>query len=269
MEVNFTFGGEGKEDQLSGLAKELGGEEQVTVWKAPVDKGWASGMDPEFRIDGNAIISRFSETKSNQKDFTIVSHQVLRFSEQRTAHRLLLRCEKNNRYVSFVNLHLHHMVEDPEIRNEQVLTLGKWLEERDQEDFSQIRSSTAKRSCIACCYNSSCRKFPEYTIVVGDYNSPPNEPAYHSMKQMGFLSAHELFHGKEPESTFPSGLQAPTMDTDEPGTFDYIFIKTCCSPLVSQYEIVSVSVGANQPLPDDPTMYPSDHLSISAQFVIS
>lgn len=70
-------------------------------------------------------------------------------------------------------------------------------------------------------------------------------------------------HGSEPQLTFPTGLQAEFMDTDPPGTFDYIFVKG------SGFEIKSCDVLAKQCLQSDPTIYGSDHMAIAAQIEIT
>ena len=71
----------------------------------------------------------------------------------------------------------------------------------------------------------------------------------------GFRSAFAEANGAEPAVTWPSGLQAPAMDTDgEPGCLDYIWVRGA----------VRVDVGAARVRParsaTDPTLYPSDHL---------
>ena len=62
---------------------------------------------------------------------------------------------------------------------------------------------------------------------MGDFNAEPGSPAYNLMtsEEAGFKSAHFTVHGKEPETTFPTGLQAEFMDVDPPMCLDYIFYK--------------------------------------------
>ncbi len=56
-------------------------------------------------------------------------------------------------------------------------------------------------------------------MYLGDFNAPPSEPAYAELGAgLGLASAHVVAHGTEPDHTFPTGLQAPTMDTDPPLT---------------------------------------------------
>ena len=74
---------------------------------------------------------------------------------------------------------------------------------------------------------------------------------------MGYTSAMKQYHGEEPEKTFPAGLKAPYMDTDPPGTFDYIFIKGRCN-------ILDARVAGHEPAKNDHTIYGSDHMAIVA-----
>jgi hypothetical protein len=61
--------------------------------------------------------------------------------------------------------------------------------------------------------------------------------------------------------TWPSGLQAPGMDTDgEPGCLDYIWI-------VGAVRVASARLAWDRPAVGDPTLYPSDHLGLVAELV--
>ena len=58
--------------------------------------------------------------------------------------------------------------------------------------------------------------------------STPSRPSrpYARMRAAGFRSAYAEANGAEPAVTWPSGLQAPGMDTDgEPGCLDYIWVR--------------------------------------------
>jgi hypothetical protein len=58
--------------------------------------------------------------------------------------------------------------------------------------------------------------------------------------------------------TWPSGIIAPAMDTDgEPGCLDYIWLRGAARP-------VAARLAWDRPAVDDPSLYPSDHLGISA-----
>ena len=64
------------------------------------------------------------------------------------------------------------------------------------------------------------------TILMGDFNADPAEPSPARLRAAGFRSAFEEANGAEPAVTWPSGLQAPAMDTDgEPECLDYIWVR--------------------------------------------
>ena len=102
--------------------------------------------------------------------------------------------------LRLVNTHLHHMIgaEHDQIRAGQADALLTWLAGLPTVDA---------------------------TIVTGDFNADPLEPTYARMIDGGFRSAYREANGAEPDVTWPSGLQAPAMDTDgEPGCLDYIWV---------------------------------------------
>jgi endonuclease/exonuclease/phosphatase family metal-dependent hydrolase len=79
------------------------------------------------------------------------------------------------------------------------------------------------------------------------------------MLEAGFRSAHVEANGAEPAVTWPSGIQAPGMDADgEPGCLDYIWVR---GPIT----VESCRLEFDRPAVDDPTLYPSDHLGLSAR----
>src|SRR5690349_8688007 len=99
----------------------------------------------------------------------------------------------------FVVTHLHHVTADEAERDDQVRQLVEWA--------SAGPSSDAQ-------------------VVVGDFNAEPDEPASERMRAAGFRSAFAESNGADAEVTWPSGLQAPGMDTDgPPGCLDYIWIR--------------------------------------------
>ena len=58
--------------------------------------------------------------------------------------------------------------------------------------------------------------------------------------------------------TWPSGLQAPAMDTDgDPDCLDYIWVRGTIA--VDDCRLVF-----DRPAVDDPTLYPSDHRGLAA-----
>jgi endonuclease/exonuclease/phosphatase family metal-dependent hydrolase len=132
--------------------------------------------------------------------------------------------------LDFVVTHLHHLVPDESAREEQAQALAAWLADAEGP-----------------------------LVVVGDFNAEPSEPAYAVMGEAGFRSAHAEANGAEPASTWPSGIQAPGMDTDgEPGCLDYVWVR---GPIT----VAECSLAFDRPAVDDPTLYPSDHFGLKAR----
>ena len=127
--------------------------------------------------------------------------------------------------------HLHHLTADEAIRDEQAAALLDWL-------------ATSPRS--------------EAEVVVGDFNAGPDEPAYRRMVAAGFRSAHVESNGAEPAVTWPSGIQAPGMDTQGPAEcLDYIWLRGSAMAETCR-------LAFDRPAADDPSLYPSDHLGLLA-----
>jgi endonuclease/exonuclease/phosphatase family metal-dependent hydrolase len=127
--------------------------------------------------------------------------------------------------------HLHHEVEAAAERDAQAAILLDWIDGSPPADA---------------------------VVAMGDFNADPLEPAYARMQAAGFRSAYAEANGAEPAVTWPSGIIAPAMDTDgEPGCLDYIWLRGAARP-------VAARLAWDRPAVDDPTLYPSDHLGISA-----
>jgi endonuclease/exonuclease/phosphatase family metal-dependent hydrolase len=160
----------------------------------------------------------------------VLAHETLPLSTGRTAQRVLLALE--GKTLWFANTHLHHVPGEPAVREEQAMAICRWMAEAPAADA---------------------------TFIVGDFNTPPFEPAYTVMVGAGYSSAMKAVHGKEPDVTWPSGIQAETMDTDgDPNCLDYIW---CAGDV----RVVSAKLTANQHPPEDATIYPSDHFAIVAE----
>ena len=165
----------------------------------------------------------------------IQAHEELRLSHGRVAHRALILLP-GQETLWFANTHLHHVPGEPEARAEQATAMCDWMAAAPAADA---------------------------TIITGDFNSPPFEPAYGIMSARGCRSAHLEANGAEPLVTWPSGIQAPTMDTDgDPNCFDYIW-------LAGRARALAARVAANRHPDGDPTLYPSDHFAIVAEVEIA
>jgi endonuclease/exonuclease/phosphatase family metal-dependent hydrolase len=131
--------------------------------------------------------------------------------------------------------HLHHVTEHEDLRDDQARTLLDWLAVGPQGDG---------------------------LLVMGDFNAEPDEPTYARMQDAGFRSAHREANGAEPAVTWPSGLGAPAKDTDgQPGCLDYIWLR-------GAIEVDSCALAFDRPAVGDPTLYPSDHLGLSARITL-
>jgi len=95
-------------------------------------------------------------------------------------------------------------------------------------------------------------------IVVGDFNAGPLEPAHARMRAAGFASAYAVANGSEPLVTWPSGLQAPAMDTNgQADCLDYVWVRGAVAAEDARLVFDRPAVG-------DPTLYPSDHFGVAA-----
>jgi endonuclease/exonuclease/phosphatase family metal-dependent hydrolase len=152
----------------------------------------------------------------------------------RAAHRVTLALPGGSTLV-FAVVHLHHPPDAHRERLAQVEALLTWLDAGPAHDA---------------------------LLTVGDFNADPREPAHARMREAGFRSAFAEANGGEPAVTWPSGLQAPAMDTDgEPDCLDYIWMR-------GAVEVEDAHLVFDRPAVGDPTLYASDHVGIAAHLRI-
>lgn len=230
------------------------------VYPTHLTQPYLSDNDFSFRIDGNCI---FVVESNSPKIFSpmvpissvssvsfvkILSHDELILSSVRNAQRLVLSLPYSNVIISFTNVHLHHLLtpSDTLIRLDQIQKTLEWIQEHD------TRQSVA------------------ISIFVGDFNCSPQEIGYHEILAAGYHSAYSVTHGgQEPSLTFPTGLQAPTMDTDGPITCDYIFLKNSTLSTVPVRGVIdSCELFGHLSHPQDSTLYPSDHVGVRARLKV-
>lgn len=174
---------------------------------------------PEY---GNSLLARAS--------LVATDHDRLDLGMARSAHRVRITLSGGTRLL-FAVTHLHNTPGDQEVRLGQVGRLLEWLDAAPEHDA---------------------------LILVGDFNADPREPAYAAMGAAGFTSAYAAANGAEPPVTWPSGLQAPAMDTDgEPRCIDYIWVR-------GAVEVKDARLVFDRPAVGDPTLFPSDHFGIAA-----
>ena len=154
----------------------------------------------------------------------------LELGSARAAHRVLVELPGGTRLV-FAVTHLHHVPADAGVRAAQVDALLGWLDGSPAHDA---------------------------LIVVGDFNAAPEEAGAVRMRDAGFRSAYAEANGGDPAVTWPSGLQAPAMDTDgDPACLDYIWVR-------GAVDVEDARLFADRPAVGDPTLYPSDHVGVAA-----
>jgi endonuclease/exonuclease/phosphatase family metal-dependent hydrolase len=186
-------------------------------------RGWAGR--PEY---GNSLLVR--------EPLVAAGMDRLDLDLNRSAQRSVVALPGGSSVLVVVT-HLHHLTPDEAQRDEQVAAILAWLDAPDAPAA-------------------------DATIVMGDFNADPDEPAPARLKAAGFRSAYESANGAEPATTWPSGLQAPAMDTDgPPECLDYIWVRGAA-------RVESARLAFDRPDPEDPTIYPSDHLGISARLEI-
>ena len=95
--------------------------------------------------------------------------------------------------------HLHHLVPDEAMRDEQAAALSTWLEAAPATDAGRGRRLQRRAGGADVRADAS---------------------------RAGFRSASAEANGADPAVTWPSGLQAPAMDTDgDPDCLDYIWVR--------------------------------------------
>lgn len=95
-------------------------------------------------------------------------------------------------------------------------------------------------------------------VICGDFNTTADSDAIEQLVPAGFVSAHAERHGSEPERTFPTPLR-PEVFARRPGeVIDFIFVDP------RQLAVRDCRVTLDQPDPDNPALFPSDHAGLVA-----
>lgn len=189
------------------------------------ERRYASFRGPADRPEyGNALLV------ADELATTVTGVERLDLGLGRSALRLVLRLD--DRTTALVGVtHFHHVPADEAERDEQARRLLEWIAAGPVTDIQ---------------------------VVVGDFNAEPDEPAVERIRSHGYRSAYAEANGAEPDVTWPSGLQAPAMDTDgDPGCLDYIWLR-------GDVRARSARLAFDRPAVGEPTLYPSDHLGIVA-----
>ena len=204
---------------------------QEVVYPMQQDRLLAAGTPDEYAIHrGWAGRPEYGNSLLVRAPLAADGVERLDLGHQRAAHRVAMTLPDGGSLLVAVT-HLHHRVPDATLRDEQAALLVAWLD--------AAPSTTAQ-------------------VVMGDFNADPAEPAYGRMVGAGFRSAYAEVTGTEPGVTWPSGLQAPAMDTDgDPSCLDYIWLR-------GSARAAHARLWADRPAADDPTLFPSDHFGVVA-----
>jgi endonuclease/exonuclease/phosphatase family metal-dependent hydrolase len=145
----------------------------------------------------------------------------------RTAQCIII--DLNGKPITIANTHLHHKpYRDEAIRLPQMLSVLEWL--------------AAQNTPL---------------ILMGDMNAAPQSETIQTAKQH-LQSAYEVIHGCEPDATFPTPLRDGEILA--PRTIDYIF---CTASL----QVLDAKRIADNPHPDNPVLYPSDHYGLYSEII--
>lgn len=162
--------------------------------------------------------------------------QAVELGEQRVALVLdvPIRPEgESARYLRVVTTHLHWVPDEPQKRLAQVRRLMDWLDGHRKDV-----SLTA-------------------TVIAGDLNATPDEPACGALRDAGFRSAYAMVHGAEPDWTYPSPATPKDIAVRSPSCIDYIW-------LFGAVGARSAGTAFGKPAMNDASLYPSDHRGIMA-----
>ena len=194
----------------------------------------AAGVGHYATIRGWAGRTEYGNSLLVREQLATRDHERLDLGLGRAAHRVRIDLP-GTRSVLVAATHLHAVPADEAIRERQASGLVEWLAAAEPADA---------------------------TVVMGDFNAEPGEPAYALMVEAGFRSAFAEANGADPAVTWPSGLQAPALDTDgPPGCLDYIWVRGAVA-------VTDARLVFDRPHADDATLYPSDHVGIAAHIAI-
>ena len=198
------------------------------------------------RVIGSAGVGRYESTRGwagrpeygnamlVKEPLVAIDAERVDLGLTRSAVRSRLDLEGGASVVAVVT-HLHHVTADEAERDEQARLLIDWLADAPAADG---------------------------IVVVGDFNAEPVEPSYARMRTAGFRSAYFEANRAEPDVTWPSGLDAPAIDTDgPPGCLDYIWVRGAVA-------VDSCRLAFDRPAIGDPGLYPSDHLGLAARLTV-
>ncbi len=215
---------------MAALQPDLMGLQEV-VYPMQQDRLLGSAGEARYAaVRGWAGRPEYGNSMLIREHLAVGDYDRLDLGLTRSAHRVRVALPGGGRLL-FAVTHLHHPPQAHAERLAQIGQLLAWLDGSPQH---------------------------EAMVLVGDFNADPGEPAYASLGAAGFRSAYLEANGHEPPVTWPSGLQAPAMDTDgDPDCLDYIWLR-------GAVEAEDARLVFDRADALDPTLYPSDHVGIAA-----
>jgi endonuclease/exonuclease/phosphatase family metal-dependent hydrolase len=230
----------GESSNAHWLADQLNQTQELTEKGPPYQVFLCPKTGIFSKKEGIAILSRLPVKHHESLDL---------LSQNRVAQLVCVRI--NNRYFLLVNGHFYWQPGASKARQKQIELILDFL---DTQPVDQP------------------------IVVCGDFNSIPETPAIERMCQY-FDSAYKFANNYEPDYTCPTPLPKPISiqlrtqivwrlglrskpDPEWRGTLDYIFVDPRL--LTQECRIV-----LNQPAPDNPEIYPSDHFGLWATIKVN
>ena len=164
----------------------------------------------------------------------VLFHEIRRLTYHRVVHALGL-ARSSGASVTIVNTHLHHPDGPPGQRM-------RLHQARDVLSFVEALPAT------------------DATVLLGDLNATPDEPALALLFAEGFRSATREVGLGDP-ATFPSGLVAPTIYRGPGVCIDYVLVR-------GSVRVIEARLAFDQPSAEDPGLFPSDHRGLLADLAL-
>jgi endonuclease/exonuclease/phosphatase family metal-dependent hydrolase len=210
-------------DQDHALAAREGSEPQYVVHRA------SATVRDRYPRHWDGVVLLVARTTGR-----VMFHQARRLTYLRVVQALGIT-RSSGASVTIVNTHLHHP-EGP---------AGERMRLRQVSDVLRFIEALPPTGA---------------TVLLGDLNATPDEPALGFLFAEGFRSAsREVGLGDLP--TFPSGLVAPTIYRGPGVSIDYVLVR-------GMVRVIDVRLGFDQPSAEDPGLFPSDHRGLLADLAL-
>lgn len=190
------------------------------------------GLGTAFVFGTTLIVNK----KIVDADADDVIHDIIRIGGWRGAHSVQFKI--NGKQILIVNLHLSSARNEEVVRCAEMKQVCEWIESKEIDGG---------------------------VIVMGDFNAQPDGLCYSYLINRGYTSAYKACHGNEPMMTFHQSHECSTKDVDEECTLDYIMFKGKALQLSGEGKSDVVLIGTES-CEKDPTLYPSDHFGVAANF---